>query len=101
MTGGGYQTGKNPAFQFAGDLMGGYPNPYQQMAWMLHGGGLTALKDLYNGYDMQFVGWWIPGQESWLLPALFGWRLISKIGNSARLQVWQQRSLKSWVLSQS
>lgn len=32
MTGGAYQTGKNPAFQFAGDLMGGYQNPYQQMA---------------------------------------------------------------------
>ena len=43
MTGGGYQTGKNPAFQFAGDLMGGYQNPYQQMAWMLHGGGRDAL----------------------------------------------------------
>ena len=27
MTGGSYQTGKNPAFQFAGDLMGGYQNP--------------------------------------------------------------------------
>jgi TRAP-type C4-dicarboxylate transport system substrate-binding protein len=64
MTGGGYQTGKNPAFQFAGDLMGGYQNPYQQMAWMLHGGGRDALNDLYNGYDMQFVGWWIPGPES-------------------------------------
>lgn len=32
MTGGAYQTGKNPAFQFTGDLMGGYTNPYQQMA---------------------------------------------------------------------
>ena len=29
MTGGGYQTGKNPAFQFAGDLLGGYQNPQQ------------------------------------------------------------------------
>ena len=27
MTGGAYQTGKNPAFQFTGDLMGGYANP--------------------------------------------------------------------------
>jgi TRAP-type mannitol/chloroaromatic compound transport system substrate-binding protein len=32
MTGGAYQTGKNPAFQFTGDLNGGYANPYQQMA---------------------------------------------------------------------
>ncbi|MEP2783890.1 MAG: TRAP transporter substrate-binding protein [Pseudoruegeria sp.] len=64
MTGGAYQTGKNPAFQFAGDLLGGYQNPYQQMAWLLHGDGRAAVNDLYNGYDMQFIGWWIPGPES-------------------------------------
>ena len=64
MTGGAYQTGKNPAFQFAGDLMGGYANPYQQMSWMLHGGGRKAVNDLYNQYNMEFVGWWIPGPES-------------------------------------
>ena len=43
MTGGAYQTGKNPAFQFTGDLMGGYTNPYQQMAWLLHNDGYTCL----------------------------------------------------------
>ena len=64
MTGGAYQTGKNPAFQFTGDLTGGYANPYQQYAWLLHGGGYDALNDLYNSYDMEFVGWWIPGPES-------------------------------------
>ncbi|MEM1361222.1 MAG: TRAP transporter substrate-binding protein [Pseudomonadota bacterium] len=64
MTGGAYQTGKNPAFQFTGDLTGGYANPYQQYAWLLHGGGYEALNDLYNDYNMEFVGWWIPGPES-------------------------------------
>lgn len=64
MTGGSYQTGKNPAFQFAGDLMGGYLNPYQQMAWLLHGGGYDQLNELYNAHDMEFIGWWIPGPES-------------------------------------
>ncbi len=64
MTGGAYQTGKNPAFQFAGDLMGGYGNPYQQLAWMLHGDGYASINELYNAYDMEFVGWWIPGPES-------------------------------------
>lgn len=64
MTGGAYQTGKNAAFQFAGDLLGGYANPYQQMSWMLHGGGRDALNQLYNKYGMEFVGWWIPGPES-------------------------------------
>ncbi len=64
MTGGSYQTGKNPAFQFAGDLNGGYANPYQQYAWLLHGGGYDALNELYNAHGMEFVGWWIPGPES-------------------------------------
>ena len=64
MTGGAYQTGKNPAFQFTGDLMGGYANPYQQMSWLLHGGGRAAVNELYNQYNMEFVGWWIPGPES-------------------------------------
>lgn len=64
MTGGAYQTGKNPAFQFAGDLMGGYTNPYQQLAWLLHGDGYKTINELYNAHDMEFVGWWIPGPES-------------------------------------
>ncbi|MEM1160780.1 MAG: TRAP transporter substrate-binding protein [Pseudomonadota bacterium] len=64
MTGGSYQTGKNPAFQFAGDLNGGYANPYQQMAWLLHGGGYETLNKLYNAHNMEFIGWWIPGPES-------------------------------------
>ncbi len=64
MTGGAYQTGKNPAFQFTGDLMGGYQNPYQQLAWLLHADGYTKINELYNDHDMEFVGWWIPGPES-------------------------------------
>ncbi|MEM6895926.1 MAG: TRAP transporter substrate-binding protein [Pseudomonadota bacterium] len=64
MTGGAYQTGKNPAFQFTGDLMGGYANPYQQMAWLLHGDGRAAIDELYKQHGMSFVGWWIPGPES-------------------------------------
>jgi len=64
MTGGAYQVGKNPAFQFSGDLNGGYADPYTQYSWMLHGGGYDALNALYNPQDMEFVGWWIPGPES-------------------------------------
>ncbi|MFK7995717.1 MAG: TRAP transporter substrate-binding protein [Granulosicoccus sp.] len=64
MTGGAYQTGKNPAFQFTGDLLGGYTNPYQQLAWLLHADGYTQINKLYNQHDMEFVGWWIPGPES-------------------------------------
>lgn len=64
MTGGAYQTGKNPAFQFVGDIMGGYATPYQQLSWLYYGGGLEAAQKLYNKYDMQLVGWWIYGQES-------------------------------------
>ncbi|KIT15241.1 TRAP transporter substrate-binding protein [Jannaschia aquimarina] len=64
MTGGGYQTGKNPAFQFVGDIMGGYDTPYQQLSWLYYGGGLDAAQELYNQYGMQLIGWWVYGQES-------------------------------------
>ncbi|MFK7859607.1 MAG: TRAP transporter substrate-binding protein [Granulosicoccus sp.] len=64
MTGGAYQTGKNPAFQFTGDLLGGYANPYQQLSWLLHADGYSQINKLYNQHDMEFVGWWIPGPES-------------------------------------
>ncbi len=64
MTGGAYQTGKNPAFQFVGDIMGGYDTPYQQLSWLYHGGGFETADELYGKYDMKLVGWWIYGQES-------------------------------------
>ncbi len=64
MTGGGYQTGKNPAFQFVGDIMGGYDTPYQQLSWLYFGGGAEAAAPLYNKYGMELIGWWVYGQES-------------------------------------
>ncbi|MEZ5835082.1 MAG: TRAP transporter substrate-binding protein [Geminicoccaceae bacterium] len=64
MTGGAYQTGKDPAFQFVGDIMGGYDTPYQQLSWLYYGGGLEAAEELYNRFGMELVGWWIYGQES-------------------------------------
>lgn len=64
MTGGAYQTGKNPAFQFVGDIMGGYDTPYQQLGWLYKGGGYDEAQKLYNEYGMQLVGWWVVGQEA-------------------------------------
>jgi TRAP-type C4-dicarboxylate transport system substrate-binding protein len=64
MTGGAYQTGKNPAFQFVGDIMGGYETPWQQYSWLYHGGGYDAAQELYNQFGMQLIGWWVYGQES-------------------------------------
>ena len=64
MHGGAYQTGKNPAFQFVGDPMGGYDNPYQLYGFLYHGGGLEAANELYNQYNMQLIGWWAAGQEA-------------------------------------
>lgn len=63
-TGGGYQTGKNPAFQFVGDIMGGYETPAQQLSWLYYGGGREAAQELYNQYGMELVGWIVYGQES-------------------------------------
>jgi TRAP-type mannitol/chloroaromatic compound transport system substrate-binding protein len=64
MTGGAYQTGKNPAFQFVGDIMGGYDTPYQQLSWLYYGGGIDAAAKLYNKFGMELIGWWVYGQES-------------------------------------
>ncbi|WP_408636261.1 TRAP transporter substrate-binding protein [Primorskyibacter aestuariivivens] len=63
-TGGAYQTGKNPAFQFVGDIMGGYDTPWQQYSWLYYGGGYDAAQALYNEHNMQLIGWAIYGQES-------------------------------------
>lgn len=63
-TGAAYQTGKNPAFQFLGDIMGGYDTPWQQYSWLYQGGGYEDAQELYNSYNMQLVGWSLFGQES-------------------------------------
>ena len=64
MHGGAYLTGKNPAFQFVGDPMGGYDHPYQLYGFLYQGGGLEAANVLYNQMGLHFVGWWAAGQES-------------------------------------
>jgi TRAP-type mannitol/chloroaromatic compound transport system substrate-binding protein len=84
MTGGAYQTGKNPAFQFVGDIMGGYDTPYQQLSWLYYGGGFEAAQKLYNKFGMELIGWWIPGQESM--------SSSKPIRNTADLKEWKFRS---------
>ncbi len=64
MTGGSYQTGKNPAFQFVGDVMGGYDNPMQLYAWFYDNDGYEKANALYNQFNMQLIGWWVFGAES-------------------------------------
>jgi TRAP-type mannitol/chloroaromatic compound transport system substrate-binding protein len=84
MTGGGYQTGKNPAFQFVGDIMGGYDTPYQQLSWLYYGDGLAAAQKLYNKFDMELIGWWVYGQESFAS--------TKPIAGIADLKDWKFRS---------
>ena len=83
-TGGGYQTGKNPAFQFVGDIMGGYATPAQQLSWLYYGGGREAAQSLYNKYGMQLVGWIVYGQESFAS--------TKPIASIADLKDWKFRS---------
>ncbi len=83
-TGGAYQTGKNPAFQFVGDIMGGYATPVQQLSWLYYGGGREAANELYNKYDMQLVGWIVYGQESFAS--------TKPIAGVADLKDWKFRS---------
>lgn len=58
MTGAAYQTGKDPAFQFLGDVMGGYEEPEQMYAWLKEGGGREIADELYHNYNMHLVGFW-------------------------------------------
>jgi TRAP-type mannitol/chloroaromatic compound transport system substrate-binding protein len=92
MTGGAYQTGKNPAFQFVGDIMGGYETPYQQLSWLYYGGGLEAAAPLYNKYGMELIGWWVYGQESFASSKpiastadLVGWKFRSPPGMETKI----------------
>ena len=64
MTGGNYQTGKDHAFQYVGDLLGAYSRPMQQVGWLKFGGGRKLVDELYNSYGMHMVCWWFPGPES-------------------------------------
>ena len=64
MTNGSYQTGKNPAFQFVADTMGGYDTPLQFHAWVRYGGGREQIEGLYEANGMHFVGNYLAGQES-------------------------------------
>lgn len=64
MHGGAYQTGKNPAFQFVGDPMGAYDNPWQMYSFLYNGGGFEAANELYHSYNMHLVGWWAAGHEA-------------------------------------
>lgn len=84
MTGGGYQTGKNPAFQFVGDIMGGYATPYQQLSWLYFGDGFAAADELYGKYGMKLVGWWVYGQESFASS--------KPLRNAADFKDWKFRS---------
>ncbi len=64
MTNGSYQTGKNAAFQFVADTMGGYDTPMQYLAWVNYGGGREQINELYSDYGMTFIGAHVGGQES-------------------------------------
>lgn len=84
MTGAANATGRDRAFQFVGDVMGGYDTPWQYYAWLYSGGGMEAAQPLYEKYGLHLVGFHLAGQES----------LVStrSIGNVAELKDWKFRS---------
>ena len=62
-TGAGYITGKNPAFQFFGDIMGGYETPWQILGWF-HSSGRAVADKLYPNYNMHLIGVFVATPES-------------------------------------
>ncbi|WP_075222050.1 TRAP transporter substrate-binding protein [Acuticoccus yangtzensis] len=79
-----YQVGKDKAFQFVGDPMGGYDTPWQMYAWLYEGGGIELARDLYAQYGMFLVGWWVHGPESL--------SSTKPLANVADLKGWKFRS---------
>ena len=56
MTGAAYQTGKDPAFQFVGDIMGGYDSPGSSTPGSNEGGGARDRRRALHQFNMQLVG---------------------------------------------
>lgn len=63
-TGAGYITGKDPAFQFFGDIMGGYSTPQEIVGWFKTGGGRKLADELYPKFNMHLIGIFVATAES-------------------------------------
>ncbi len=61
--GAGYVTGKNAGFQFFGDLLGAYDNPWQLLGWY-KALGRGAADQLYHKFNMHLVGVFVATPES-------------------------------------
>lgn len=83
----GYAIGVDPAFQFFGDVNGGYLDPELPQHWLDYGGGRALADELFHPYNMHLVGFWNTVPESLVstvpLPdyaSLEGFRLRSPLG---------------------
>lgn len=83
----GYGIGIDPAFQFFGDINGGYDIPEQPQYWLEHEGGRALADELFHAYGLHLVGFWGTIPESLVskipLPdfaSLKGFRLRSPLG---------------------
>ena len=57
--------GKEPGWQIAGDLTGGYNNPEDYLDWFYeHGGKETIQENLYNDLNLKMVGFWTLGEKT-------------------------------------
>lgn len=63
-TGAGYVTNKDAAFQFFGDVMGGYDKADQVYGWFDDGGGRAIADELYHRFNMHLVGIFVASPES-------------------------------------
>lgn len=59
-----YFAGRDPAFGLIGDLNAAYETPYQMTQWAYTEGGLELARDLYDDYNLYYVGPVLWGMES-------------------------------------
>ena len=59
-----YFAGRDTGFAMLADLIGGYNNWQQAFAWCEYGGGKELFQEIYDDYDIHFVGCANAGLES-------------------------------------
>lgn len=63
-SGPGYFAGKNPAFALLSEFPGGYETPYQMQMWFEYGGGRELARELYERFNVFYIGAVWHGMES-------------------------------------
>jgi TRAP-type mannitol/chloroaromatic compound transport system substrate-binding protein len=89
-----YFAGRDPAFAMLADLVGGYENWTQALAWCELGGGKELLQEIYRGYNAHLAGCANAGIES-----VASTKPIRKIENFEGVKIRAPQGLASSIFA--